>query len=94
MFVDRVRPEGAGPRSPASETRRETFALSSRRMSLRSCVLLADLRFEVSRRIKEEFENGWHYDELHGKPISAPTDTLRRPDPEALRWHNEHPYRG
>ena len=53
-----------------------------------------DLRFEVSRRIKEEFENGRHNDELRGKPISAPTDTLRRPDPEALRWHNEHPYRG
>jgi putative restriction endonuclease len=36
-----------------------------------------DLRFEVTRRIKEEFENGRHYYELHGKPISAPTDTLR-----------------
>jgi putative restriction endonuclease len=53
-----------------------------------------DLRFEVSRRIKEEFENGRHYYELHGKPIFAPADALRRPDPEALRWHNEHPYRG
>ena len=52
------------------------------------------LRFEVSRRIKEEFDNGRHYYELHGKPISAPADVLRRPDPEALRWHNEHPYRG
>jgi putative restriction endonuclease len=53
-----------------------------------------DLHFEVSRRIKEEFENGRHYYELHGKPISTPEDALRRPDPEALRWHNEHPYRG
>jgi putative restriction endonuclease len=53
-----------------------------------------DLRFEVSRRIKEEFDNGRHYYELHGQPISAPEDTLRRPDPEELRWHNEHAYRG
>lgn len=53
-----------------------------------------DLRFEVSRRIKEEYDNGRHYYELHGKPIFAPTDALRSPDPEALRWHNEHAYRG
>jgi len=53
-----------------------------------------DLRFEVSRCIKEEFENGRHYYELHGKPIAAPADALRRPDLEALRWHNEHAYRG
>jgi putative restriction endonuclease len=53
-----------------------------------------DLRFEVSRRIKEEFDNGRHYYELHGQPIFAPEDTLRWPDPEALRWHNERAYRG
>ena len=53
-----------------------------------------DLRFEVSRRIKEEFDNGRHYYELHGKPIFALEGILRRPDPEALRWHNEHAFRG
>ena len=53
-----------------------------------------DLRFEVSHRIREEFDNGRHYYELHGKPIFAPEDELRRPDPEALRWHNEHAFRG
>jgi putative restriction endonuclease len=53
-----------------------------------------DLHFEVSRRIKEEFENGRHYYELHGKPVFAPADGTRRPDPKALRWHNEHAYRG
>jgi putative restriction endonuclease len=53
-----------------------------------------DLRFEVSRRIKEEFDNGRHYYELHGKPIYSPNDAVRSPDPEALRWHNEHAYRG
>lgn len=53
-----------------------------------------DLRFEVSRRIKEEFDNGRHYYELHGKPIFSPDDILRRPDPNALAWHNEHAFRG
>ena len=53
-----------------------------------------DARFEVSRRIKEEFENGRHYYELHGKPIFAPIDVRRRPDPGALRWHNENAFRG
>jgi putative restriction endonuclease len=31
-----------------------------------------NLRFHVSRRIKEEFENGRHYYQLHGEPIAAP----------------------
>jgi putative restriction endonuclease len=53
-----------------------------------------ELRFEVSRRIREEFDNGRHYYELHGQPIFAPADALRRPDPGALRWHNEHAFRG
>ena len=53
-----------------------------------------DLQFEVSRRIKEEFDNGRHYYELHGKPIYEVQDNLRRPSPEVLRWHNEHVYRG
>jgi putative restriction endonuclease len=53
-----------------------------------------DLHFEVSRKIKEEFDNGRHYYELHGNAIYEVRDTLRRPSPEALRWHNEHVYRG
>jgi putative restriction endonuclease len=53
-----------------------------------------DLRFEVSRKIKEEYENGRHYYELHGKPIHEVKDVLRRPNSEALRWHNEHVYLG
>ena len=33
-----------------------------------------DFRFEVSRRIKEEFENGRHYYALHGQMINAPEE--------------------
>ena len=53
-----------------------------------------DLRFEVSRRIKEEFDNGRHYYELHGHKIDAPSDVGRSPDAEALTWHNENRFRG
>jgi putative restriction endonuclease len=51
-------------------------------------------RFEVSRRIREEFENGRHYYELHGKPIRLPDSSHHAPDPVALNWHNENCFRG
>jgi hypothetical protein len=53
-----------------------------------------DLRFEVSRRIKEEFDNGKHYYALHGQRIVAPENPSYQPDAAALAWHNEHCYRG
>lgn len=53
-----------------------------------------DMRFEVSRRIREEFDNGRHYYELHGQSIFLPADPVRRPAAEVLQWHNEAVYRG
>ena len=53
-----------------------------------------DLHFEVSPRIREEFDNGKHYYALHGHKIDAPLDIGQRPDPDALTWHNEHCFRG
>jgi len=53
-----------------------------------------ELVFEVSRRIREEFENGKHYYELHGQPVGKPDRTDLRPDPSLLTWHNEERYRG
>ena len=47
-----------------------------------------DLHFEVSRRIKEEFENGRQYYELHGREIAVPDDQQSRPNHAALEWHN------
>lgn len=52
------------------------------------------LRFEVSRRIKDEFDNGKHYYALHGQTIRVPAEAGHRPDAAALNWHNEHCYRG
>lgn len=53
-----------------------------------------DLKFNVSRRIREEFENGRHYYALHGQAIAAPSMAGQRPDPAALAWHNENRFRG
>lgn len=53
-----------------------------------------DLHFEVSRRIKEEFDNGKHYYALHGQQIDLPENVHQRPDSAALEWHNVHCYRG
>ena len=44
---------------------------------------------EVSRRIREEFENGRHYYELQGQRLAViPRKEADRPAPEFLRWHN------
>lgn len=48
-----------------------------------------EYRFEVSRRLKEEFENGRSYYPLHGQRILLPRKIAERPDSALLRWHNE-----
>ena len=53
-----------------------------------------DYRFEVSRRIREEFENGRDYYAFHGQSIRLPTLETRHPDIDMLRWHNENIFRG
>ncbi|MBX3586721.1 MAG: HNH endonuclease [Ramlibacter sp.] len=53
-----------------------------------------DLRFEVSARIRQEFENGRHYYELHGKELALPALLHQRPDLTALEWHNSVVYKG
>jgi putative restriction endonuclease len=53
-----------------------------------------DLRFEVSRRIKEEFENGRDYYALHGREVHVPAGLTARPAAAMLTWHNENRYLG
>ena len=53
-----------------------------------------DYHFEVSRRIKEEFENGRDYYALHGSPIRLPKKAADCPAAEALFWHNEERFLG
>jgi putative restriction endonuclease len=51
-------------------------------------------RFEVSRRIRDEFENGRDYYAMHGNAIRVPNRNELQPDPDALRWHNENRFLG
>ncbi len=53
-----------------------------------------DFKIEVSRRIREEFDNGKEYYAVHGKELVLPSRPEFRPDPGALRWHNESVYLG
>jgi putative restriction endonuclease len=52
------------------------------------------LTFEVSRRIKEEFENGREYYALKGQTIQSPAKIDWQPNTDALHWHNEERYLG
>jgi putative restriction endonuclease len=53
-----------------------------------------DMKFEVSKKIREEFENGRYYYSLHGASIQLPGDVALRPDRSALIWHNETRFKG
>lgn len=46
--------------------------------------------FVVSRRLKDEWENGKAYYAMEGQPIALPGRRKDWPDPALLRWHNEH----
>jgi putative restriction endonuclease len=52
-------------------------------------------RIEVSGRLREDFNNGKHYYELHGQPlVILPDRPADRPAREYLDWHNEQRYLG
>ena len=51
--------------------------------------LTKDLQVEVSKRIKEEFENGKAYYALHGQPLQAiPTGGEDQPSATFIEYHN------
>lgn len=54
-----------------------------------------DHKIEVSKRIKEEFQNGREYYQYHGKDLlNLPNNLQDRPDSAYLEWHNVNKYRG
>jgi len=52
-----------------------------------------EYRIEVSRRIREEFENGRDYYALHGRRIALPENEADRPDVTSLEWHASSVFR-
>jgi putative restriction endonuclease len=53
-----------------------------------------DGRFEVGKRLKDDFENGRHYYDMQGRQISLPRDPQQRPSREALEWHQNQRFLG
>ncbi len=53
-----------------------------------------DLRFWVSHRIREEFENGRDYYALDGQKLRPPTRPELAPSREFLEWHGDNVFRG
>lgn len=46
-----------------------------------------DHRLLVSRRLRDEFDNGRDYYALEGRRLTLPARQPDRPDPDLLRWH-------
>ncbi len=53
-----------------------------------------EFRIEVSRKIKEEFENGRDYYRFHGDVMGMPVQPDFKPDVEVLSWHNQEVFKG
>lgn len=54
-----------------------------------------DYRVVVSRKIKEEYENGREYYRYHGNRIvSCPSREIDRPSREFIEWHNREIFKG
>ncbi len=52
------------------------------------------LNIEVSKKIREEYENGREYYRHHGGVIREPINPNYRPSQEFLQWHNVNIYKG
>jgi putative restriction endonuclease len=54
-----------------------------------------DLQIVVSKKIKEEFENGKEYYKYHGQHLAfIPKTEINQPFPSYLEWHNEKIFKG
>ena len=53
-----------------------------------------DYEFEVSDHIHTDFDDGEHYNKLHGTGLWVPESSEHRPGREHLEWHNENRFRG
>lgn len=52
------------------------------------------MTFEVSRKIKEEFENGRDYYRMQGTKLWLPDNPENQPSLGYIKWHNDNKYLG
>jgi putative restriction endonuclease len=53
-----------------------------------------DGRFEVGRRLKEDFENGRHYYAMQGQHLLMSKNPGQRPSRDLLEWHQTNRFLG
>ncbi|MDD5065658.1 MAG: HNH endonuclease [bacterium] len=53
-----------------------------------------DYHFEVSKKIKEEYENGREYYNMHGRKLNLPANKNYWPEYKYVEWHNNNIYKG
>ncbi|MBI1892687.1 MAG: HNH endonuclease [Candidatus Rokubacteria bacterium] len=53
-----------------------------------------DYRFQVSRRLRDDFDNGEYYHQFRGQSIWLPRHAEERPSPEFLEWHADTVFLG
>jgi len=53
-----------------------------------------DHRFQVSRKLREDFDNGKVYYDLQGRKVWVPPDPSRQPRGDLLAWHADEVYLG
>ena len=53
-----------------------------------------DYRFEVSKRLQEDWKNGHSYDHFRGRDIIPPKSRSDMPDRRLLEWHCANIFRG
>jgi len=55
---------------------------------------MPEYRVEVSRRLKDDYQNGELYDQLAGARLAVlPGDAGKRPSRQALEWHATQVFR-
>ena len=54
--------------------------------------ITSDWRFQVSSRLKRDFDNGRSYYPLHGRAVELPAQADHRPARAHIEWHNDHVY--
>jgi putative restriction endonuclease len=52
-----------------------------------------DLHFEVSPKLREDFENGHSYYPFHGRKLRLPSAPSQAPSRAFIEWHNDNVYR-
>lgn len=52
-------------------------------------IMMIDCNLEVSKKVKENFNNGEEYNKLNGSRLYLPASAIDKPDKKFIQWYNE-----